>query len=157
MATNWLIDCACAFTAITYPDIIGTQPQRIVGQLLNEASTTLKVGDWVQYNTTSNGWEKIETGDTISTASQIGVIAELEHYRTGQIYGTVDVSSVAFLNAQIWTNGGGQIPCGHTYLYNGTTRTAFDPETHTSLAARLRIHNSTGLDGTVETKLFSFY
>ncbi len=152
--------CICAYLAFTTPSCRGDEPEAVNGKLNTEASTILRVGDWVQYNTTDNAWDKIQSDDDVS-AAQVGVIRNLKEVfgaNAGNTYAQVDVSSEAFKSAIIWVANGGQVPCSETYIYDtdGTTRLAFAPETHTSLAGRVRVSTSNGLDGEAEIQLFSF-
>jgi hypothetical protein len=144
--------CGCAYVAINSIERKGLDPLGVPGKLIVESGITIQVNQWVKYNTSSNGWEIIETGDTIGATDKVGVVFRLKDALTdGKEYNAVSVSTEAFESAIIWTAGSGSthIKAGDTYIWNGSALVAFAPETHTSLAGRLELVPYAGINGEV--------
>ena len=148
--------CGCSYLVIPSITRKGEDPLGVPAKLKQDTGITLKVGQWVKYNTTSNAWEKILTTDTLADTDIVGVIFRLKSVTDGKEYGAVSVDTAAFETAVVWTAGQGglHIKASDTKLFNGSAWVDFAPETHTSLAACVELVPYTGLNG--ETYYFTF-
>ncbi len=156
MALETSYSCELSATAINNIRVKGCLPETINGILNTETDITIQVGDWVQYNTTDDKWEIVETDDDVS-AAQVGVVHGLKSYPSGQTHNEVNVGTADFSYAQIWITKGDAILAADTKLWNGSERVAFAPETHTSLAGKVVLLPFVSNDGSTETYYFSFH
>ena len=156
MAISLIRNCDCSSVAVLSPTYDGQVPNRATGVLSVDSGITITPGCWVKQDASTGKWSKINAGDTLTTASIIGVVEELKDYSNGAIYAEANVTSTEFNHAIIWVSGGGNILCAETKLYDTSAWVAFVPATHTSLAGQLTIFYYTSPDGTNSRSAFSF-
>jgi hypothetical protein len=157
--SNTTGQCSLCSVAIQAFEYVGAGCQAVAGTLKSGAN--YRVGDLVKWNTATKDWDPILIGDTLTSASSVGVIKSLRQFSNGQTFNQVNADGTAtsadFAHAQIWASGSEtRIRCSETFLKNGSTRVAFDPATHTSLAAQLKIIRESSPDGLDSVDYFTW-
>ena len=155
MSVDLLIECACSSLALNELITKGcNRPTQTFGKLGIDTGATVQIGDWVKYDTSTNTWLRVATSDDLANYI-VGVVSCIKNGETGEVLNSVSVDTTAFFGAILWTSGGDPIKASCTYVYNSGTRTAFAPETHTSLASKVSLIPFTGHDGSTETYYFT--
>jgi len=159
MAINALGYCSACSVTIQPFEYIGPGCQALGGTLKSGAN--YRVADLVKWNTATEDWDPVLVGDTLTTTSRVGVIKSIREYSNGATFNQVNADgtnlTVDFKHAQIWSTGSETIiKCSDVFLKNGSTRVAFVPTTHTSLAAQLKITSKSSPDGTASVDYFTW-
>lgn len=147
MAIDLLLSCGCAFLA--KPTIQARGPWSPIsnGKIAAAAGETIRVGDLVVYSTSTDTWSKLGTGASLTNASRIGLVVDLKDTANNETYGEKAIDS-AFNGAKIVSTGGPHIKCSDAYLWNGSARVAYAPETHTLLNDKVTVIPYNDIDGT---------
>jgi hypothetical protein len=159
MPINALGYCSACSVAIQPFEFVGPGCQIEAGTL--KSGSNYRVADLVKWNTATKDWDPVLVGDTLTSASSVGVIKSLKQYSNGAALSQVNAdgsnTTADFTHAQIWATGSEtRIKCSDVFLKNGSTRVAFDPATHTSLAAQLKIVRESSPDGTDSVDYFTW-
>jgi len=131
-----LSSCNCSYLAKPSLTFEGNEPSITAGKLgIDSGVTDLPIGAWVYFDGTD--WKRVDTTTSLTSVEAVGVIRDLKHFQNGSTYVSVDVSTIAFLNALIWTDGGGKVDSSTTKIWDTDEYVSFAPLTHTGLASKL--------------------
>lgn len=158
MAINTNPQCSCAFLAINTFEYVGPSCQGITGLL--KSGHNYRVGDFVKWDGT-DGYEPVDIADTLTASDRVGIIKSIYEFPGNTTYNQVNADGSAlssdFKNAILWMSGSEtRFKCSDVYLKNSSTRVAFDPDTHTSLADQLKIISDGKVDGSDVVNYFTF-